>query len=90
MSTMIEVFSELQHACSRNDSGQHFTDFMKYWDYLEYVGLIAITRPIHQPTGIPYSCEHWSLEVTQLGLDSISDKINLAGIAAATTTTNEN
>ena len=87
MSTMCEVFTELQQAYTRNDSGQHFTEFMRYWDYLEYAGLIAIARPIHQPTGIPYSCEHWSLEVTPLGLDSISDKINLAGIASATTTT---
>lgn len=88
MSTMCEVFTELKYACTRNDSGQHFTEFMRYWDYLEYVGLIAIDRPIHQPTGIPYSSEYWSLEVTQLGLDSICDQINLAGIASATT--NEN
>ena len=88
MSTMCEVFTELQHACTRNEAGQHFTQFMRYWDYLEYVGLIAIDRPIHEATGIPYSQEYWSLEVTQLGLDSICDKINLAGIAA--TTTNEN
>lgn len=87
MSTMSEVLTELQHACTRNDSGQHFTQFMRYWDYLEYVGLIAIDRPVHQPTGIPYSFEYWSLEVTQLGLDSICDRINLAGIAATTTTT---
>jgi hypothetical protein len=85
---MVEVITELQHACTRNDSGQHFTDFMKYWDYLEYVGLIAIDRPIYKRTGIPYSCQYWSLEVTQLGLDSICDQINLAGIASATT--NEN
>ena len=81
MSAMIEVFTELQQACTRNDSGQHFTEWMRYWDHLESVGLIVIDRPIHEATGIRYSQEYWSLEVTELGLDSICDKINLAGIA---------
>ena len=80
MSTMIEVFTELQQACTRNDSGQHFTEWMRYWGYLESVRLIVIDRPIHEATGIPYSQEYWSLEVTELGLDSLCDKINLAGI----------
>jgi len=81
MIAMIEVFTELQQACTRNDSGQHFTEWMRYWGYLESVRLIVIDRPIHEATGIPYSQEYWSLQVTELGLDSIRDKINLAGIA---------
>ena len=76
MSAMIEVFTELQQACTRNDSGQHFTEWMRYWDYLESVGLIVIDRPIHEATGIRYSQEYWSLQVTQLGLVESGDNLD--------------
>jgi len=71
MSRMSEAFTELQHACTRNEAGIHFSEWMDHFEYLESVGLIAIHRPIHDATGIPYSQEYWSLEVTPLGQNSV-------------------
>ena len=67
MSKMNEAFTELQSACTRNEAGIHFTEWMDYHQYLESVGLIQIHRPVHDATGIAYSQEHWTLEVTGLG-----------------------
>jgi len=71
MSKMNEAFTELQQACTRNEAGIHFTEWMDHFGYLESVGLVAIHRPIHEATGIPYSQEHWTLEVTPLGQNSV-------------------
>ncbi len=71
MSKMSEAFTELQIACTRNEAGIHFTEWMDYFEYLESVGLISVHRPIHEATGIPYSQEHWTLEVTALGQNSV-------------------
>jgi hypothetical protein len=60
-----EMIRELCIACTRNASGQHFTEWMNYADELEAFGLIEIHRP--RETGIEYSQEHWSLEVTEAG-----------------------
>ena len=67
MSRMSEVFVELYTACTWNEDGVHFTEFMNHYDYLEAVGLIQIGRPIHDATGIAYSQEYWTLEITELG-----------------------
>jgi len=71
MSRMSEAFTELQIACTRDEAGTHFTEWMDHFEYLESVGLIAIHRPVHEATGIPYSQEHWTLEVTPLGQNSV-------------------
>ena len=71
MSRMSQAFTELQIACTRNEAGIHFTEWMDYHQYLESVGLIRIHRPIHDATGIPYCQEYWTLEVTPLGQDSV-------------------
>jgi len=71
MSKMSEAFTELQRACTRNEEGIHFTEWMDHFEYLESVGLIQIHRPIHDATGIPYSREYWALEVTPLGQNSV-------------------
>jgi len=71
MSRMSQAFTELQQACTRNEAGIHFTEWMDYHQYLESVGLIRIHRPIHEATSIPYSQEHWTLEITPLGQDSV-------------------
>ena len=71
MSKMNEVFTEMYIACTWNEDGSQFTEFMNHYDYLESVGLIAIHRPIHDATGIPYSQEYWTLEVTPLGQNSV-------------------
>lgn len=55
---------------NRDEAGRHFTE--RYagdvLDDLESAGLIEITRPVHQPTGVGYSHEYWSLEVTPAGV----------------------
>jgi hypothetical protein len=58
---------------TRNERGYHFPELYEDVDIaaLEKAGLIQIDRPVHQPTGIPYSCEHWTVEVTQLGQEYI-------------------
>lgn len=72
MSRMSEAFTELQSACTWNEVGIHFTESMDHFEYLESVGLIQIHRPIHDATGIAYSQEYWSLEVTALGQNLVT------------------
>ena len=66
MSRMSEVFVELYIACTCNEDGVHFTEFMNHYDYLEAVGLIQIGRPIDKAK------EHWTLEVTALGQNLVT------------------
>lgn len=58
---------------NRDEAGRHFTE--RYADdeltELEEAGLIAIDKPIHSATGIPYSQDHWHLEVTEEGVDLV-------------------
>lgn len=60
----------LSRMTDRDEAGRHFTQ--RYSDAtltaLEAEGLIAIDRPVHQPTGISYSEEHWTVEVTEDGV----------------------
>lgn len=58
---------------TRNEAGKHF---MEVFDpdrlrKLEEEGLIAIHRPTHEATGLPYSAEYWSVEVTPDGQDLV-------------------
>jgi hypothetical protein len=50
---------------NRDDAGKHFTErYQDAWlERMEALGLITIDRPVHEPTGIPYSQEHWTVEV---------------------------
>ncbi len=56
-----------------NEAGRHFTEVFDYDDLsaLEEEGLIEIDRPVHGATGISYSQEHWSVAVTQEGIDMV-------------------
>jgi hypothetical protein len=72
MSKMSEAFTELQSACTWNQAGIHFTEWMEHFEYLESVGLLEIHRPIHDATGIAYSQEYWRLEVTALGQNLVN------------------
>ena len=38
---------------------------------LEAAGLITVSRPIHEATGIPYGEEHYSVEVTAEGVELV-------------------
>jgi hypothetical protein len=54
---------------TRNSAGRHFMSLVPDDDLasLESDGLIVIHRPVDEATGIPYSVEHYSVEVTALG-----------------------
>ena len=58
---------------NRDEAGRHFT--VRYADEviseLESLKLIEVHRPVHEPTGIPWSEEHWHLAVTQAGIDLV-------------------
>ena len=56
-----------------SESGRHFTEVYDGDDLaeLEEEGLIEIDRPVHAATGISYSQEHWSVAVTQEGIDMV-------------------
>lgn len=58
---------------TRDSSGCHFTSLVSSEDIrsLEAAGLIAVNRPIHEATGIPYSEEHYSVEVTVDGIELV-------------------
>ena len=51
----------------------HFTQKFDADDLidLETAGLIEVSRPIHQPSGIMYDRDQWTVEVTQEGLDLV-------------------
>lgn len=53
-------------------AGRHFTEkyFWPEVEALEKMGLLKITRPVHA-TGIPYSQEHYSVEVTADGQELV-------------------
>lgn len=53
---------------TRDDAGRHFTSLLgrDTISALEAEGLITVSRPVHS-TGIPYSEEYWSVEVTPEG-----------------------
>ena len=57
----------LRTLCTNCEGGRHFTEvFPDDWlDRMEEDGLILIDRPIHEPTGIPWSQEYWSVEIPE-------------------------
>lgn len=66
-SEQVRILSKL---CTRNEAGRHFTEVYDGADLaaLEEDGLIIISRPIHEATGIFCSQEYWSVEVTDDGV----------------------
>ena len=68
-----ELVGVLGALCTRDEAGQHFTETAdpEDLDQLESLGLLRIHRPTHEATGIPYSSEHWSLEVTEAGIEAV-------------------
>jgi hypothetical protein len=58
---------------NRDEAGRHFTEL---YDAdllidLETLGLIDVSRPIHEPTGIMFDRDQWSVEVTPEGQDVV-------------------
>ncbi len=63
----------LANLMDRDGAGRHFTCSLN-WELqevldLESLGLVQIHRPVHEPTGIPYSLEYWSAEPSEEGFD---------------------
>lgn len=58
---------------TKDGAGRHFTERFASGDLeeLEREGLLAIHRPIHEATGLPYSQEHYSVTVTEAGSDLV-------------------
>ena len=59
----------LAQITTRNEAGKHFMHLYPYdvLQELEREGLLVITRPVHEATGLRYSEEYWSVEVTEEG-----------------------
>lgn len=55
---------------TRDAAGVHFTSKFNDDDLaaLETAGLIEISRPVHQPSGVAFGCDQWTVEVTAEGL----------------------
>jgi hypothetical protein len=58
---------------TRNEAGKHFTELYDADDLiaLETAELIEVSRPIHEPTGIMYDRDQWTVEVTEEGLEVV-------------------
>lgn len=54
---------------TRDEDGRHFMERYDADDIreLEDEGLIEIERPRHEATGLRYSQEHWSVQITPPG-----------------------
>jgi hypothetical protein len=66
-----DLIRELCVITTRNEAGQHFTKWSSHYDEMEELGLIDIHRPIHEPSGVAYSQECWSLEVADAGQELV-------------------
>jgi len=66
-----EILSELGKVANFNEDGRHFTQFLKHWQDLEEAGLVEVYRPEHSATGIRYSQEFWSIQLTEAGKDTL-------------------
>lgn len=73
------LIRELSRITTRDDAGRHFIEWSKFWAELEFDQLIEIYRPIHEPTGIPYSQEYWQVNLTERGNDLVSQNPELCG-----------
>lgn len=58
---------------TRDSAGRHFTSRVSSDDIaaLEAEELIVVTRPTHEATGLPYSEEYYSVEVTEAGVELV-------------------
>ncbi|MEN6549222.1 MAG: hypothetical protein ABFE07_24520 [Armatimonadia bacterium] len=58
---------------TRDEAGRHFTEVYAADDLheLEEEGLLEVNRPVHAGTGIDYSQEHWSAQVTPAGIELV-------------------
>lgn len=69
--TKVRILSTLT---TRDTSGRHFTSRVSDDELaeLEADGLIEVSRPVHEATGIPYAQEHWAVTVTDDGVELVA------------------
>ena len=70
-----EALDQLLKMTTYTEGGRHFTEAYRRWMDLEAAGLIKVHRPVHEATGIQYSCEYWTLEDTEQGA-AIAKELN--------------
>jgi len=65
----------LSNIVTRDEAGRHFTEVYDLGEIeaLEKEGLLKINRPVHD-TGIQYSQDYWTVEVTEEGLDLLESR----------------
>lgn len=56
---------QLGEVTTRDEAGRHFTQlYDRDWlDRMESTGWLEIHRPVHEPTGLSYDEQYWSVEV---------------------------
>lgn len=62
-----DMIRELAVITTRDDAGRHFTEWSRFTEELEELGLIEVHRPVHAATGMAYGCEHWTVQITPDG-----------------------
>ena len=65
-----DIIRELCTITTLDQAGQHFTLRYDHWEALERAGLIVVHRPVHE-TGVPYSLDYWTVEVTDDGQELV-------------------
>lgn len=71
--TTQEKVALLSTFVNRDDAGRHFTQVYpdKAIASLEAEGLIEVTRPVHDATGISWDSDRWTAEVTPAGVELV-------------------
>ena len=62
-----EALDQLLKMTTYTEGGRHFTEAYRRWMDLEQAGLIRVHRPVHEVTGIRYSNEYWTVDLTEQG-----------------------
>lgn len=67
----IEDIRKLGEITTRDEAGTHFTqkhsaDWLKR---MSDAGLVEITKPVHEGSGVQYSSEYWTVAVTKKGVE---------------------
>lgn len=79
-----DLLQTLATITNKDHAGRHFTEVYPddVIDTLEELGMIEISRPIHEATGIPYSQEYYHLTVTELGQQTVDEMYDERDYAA--------
>jgi len=69
----------LGELATKDDAGRHFTETHDngWLACMELLGYITIDRPVHEATGIAYSQEYWTVQVSAEVAEWFDDQGNL-------------